>query len=349
MSEPGRGAVSAPRALLEVDRLSAVVRGPGRDVPVVRDVSFTVRPGETLGIVGETGSGKTLTALSVMGLLPDGVRVSGGAVRLGGRDLLVLPERERRQVRGAELAMVYQDPMTALNPLMRLGEQVEEGLRAHGADREQARRRTIEAFAEVGLPSPERVARAWPHQLSGGMRQRAMIAVALANRPRLLIADEPTTALDVTVQQQILALVDRLRAETGLAVVWITHDLGVVARIAHQVLVMYAGRAVEVGPAAELFARPEHPYTAGLLASIPPARGRERPPLRQIGGTPPDPAALPLGCPFHPRCRQRAERCVAEDPPLTARARDADAAADGRRPVAVGAAACWVPPERWAW
>jgi oligopeptide/dipeptide ABC transporter ATP-binding protein len=337
--------------LLEVDRLSTVVRTRGGEVPVVREVSFTVQPGETLGIVGETGSGKTLTGLSIMGLLPGGVRVAGGAVRLGRRDLLALPERERRRVRGAELAMVYQDPTTALNPLMRLGEQVAEGLRAHGAGREQARRRTLEALAEVGLPSPERVARAWPHQLSGGMRQRAMIAVALANRPRLLVADEPTTALDVTVQQQILALVDRLRAETGLAVVWITHDLGVVARIAQQVLVMYAGRAVEVGPTAELFSRPQHPYTAGLLASIPPARGPERPPLRQIGGAPPDPAALPVGCAFHPRCRQRVERCATEDPPLTARPRrpGARAADGGSLQAGEGAAACWVPPERWAW
>jgi oligopeptide/dipeptide ABC transporter ATP-binding protein len=324
-------------ALLEVERLTTVVRARGREVPVVREVSFTLQPGEALGIVGETGSGKTLTALSLMGLLPDGARVAGGSVRLDGRDLLALPERERRQVRGTELAMVYQDPSTALNPLMRVGEQVAEALRAHGASREQAARRALEALAEVGLPNPARVARAWPHQLSGGMRQRAMIAVALACRPKLLLADEPTTALDVTVQQQILALVDRLRAETGLAVVWITHDLGVVARIARRVLVMYAGRAVELGPTAALFASPQHPYSAGLLASIPPARGRERPPLRQIGGTPPDPASLPRGCPFHPRCRQRVDRCLAEDPPLTERG-----GADG------SLAACWVPPERWA-
>jgi oligopeptide/dipeptide ABC transporter ATP-binding protein len=344
--------VSAAPPLLEVDRLTTVVDTPDGAVPVVREVSFTLQTGETLGIVGETGSGKSLTALSVMGLLPEGVRVAGGSVRLNGRDLLTLSDRERRQLRGAQLGMVYQDPMTSLNPLMRVGEQVAEGLRAHGVARGQAHARALQALAEVGLPNPARVARAWPHQLSGGMRQRVMIAIALAGLraageagagaagpARLLIADEPTTALDVTVQQQIVALVQRLREEAGLAVIWITHDLGVVARLADRVLVMYAGRAVETGPAGALFASPNHPYTAGLLASIPPAGGTERPPLPQIGGSPPDPARLPAGCPFAPRCRHRIDRCTHEDPPMTPRTGDAPYPP---------AAACWVPPERWA-
>jgi oligopeptide/dipeptide ABC transporter ATP-binding protein len=320
-------------ALLEVEALHAAVSGKGRELPVVRGVSFAVEPGETVGLVGESGSGKSFTALSVMGLLPEGAAVTGGVVRYGGRDLLTLPERERRALRGPELAMIYQDPMTALNPLMKVGAQITEGLAAHGVGGGEARTRMRGALSDVGLPTPDRIARAYPHQLSGGQRQRVMIAMALALRPKLLIADEPTTALDVTIQQQILALVAELRDRTGMAVLWITHDLGVVARIAQRVLVMYAGRIAESGQAGPLYREPHHPYTAGLLGSIPPPRGPERALLPQIGGAPPDVAALPPGCPFHPRCRQAREECRVEEPPLLDRG--------------ASRAACWVPREEW--
>jgi oligopeptide/dipeptide ABC transporter ATP-binding protein len=319
-------------ALLEVDGLTTVVDRAPEPVPVVRAVSFSVAPGEAVGLVGESGSGKSLTMLSVMGLLPTPpVRVVSGSVRFEGVDLARAPERARRRLRGTGLAMIYQDPVTSLNPVMRIGDQIDEALTAHGATDRVARTRTLEVLEQVGLP---RAARAFPHELSGGQRQRAMIAMALAASPRLLIADEPTTALDVTIQQQILALVARLQRELELAVVWITHDLGVVARLVKRVLVMYAGRIVEEGPTARVFAAPEHPYTAGLLGSIPDLTDPERPPLRQIAGAPPGLDAVPSGCPFAPRCPQAIERCAAEDPPLTARA-------------AGGRAACWVPPERW--
>jgi oligopeptide/dipeptide ABC transporter ATP-binding protein len=305
-----------------------------REVPVVRGVSFDVHAGETVALVGESGSGKSFTALALMGLLPEGARVTGGSVRLDDRDLLTLDARERRACRGAEIAMVYQDPMTSLNPLMRVGAQIAEGLEAHGTRGSETRRRTLDALAEVRLPDPERVVRCYPHQLSGGQRQRVMIAMAVALRPRVLIADEPTTALDVTIQQQILALVASLSARTGLAVVWITHDLGVVARIAERVLVMYAGQLVESGASRELFRTPQHPYTAGLLRSLPPMRGDARLPLPQIGGTPPDVTTLPTGCAFHPRCPQRVARCVREEPVVEQHG--------------ASLAACWVPRERWA-
>jgi len=323
--------VSRPEVVLAVDDLRTVV---GAGTPVVRGVSFTVHAGEVVGMVGESGSGKTFTALSVMGLLPDAARVSSGRVTFGGTDLLTLPEPARRKVRGAGIAMIYQDPMTALNPYLTVGRQILEGLAAHGVRGGEARRRMRDALTDVDLPRPDRTARAYPHQLSGGQRQRIMIAMALALRPRLLIADEPTTALDVTIQQQILALVDDLRRRTGLAVVWITHDLGVVARIADRVLVMYAGRIVEQAPVRQLYATPHHPYTAGLLASIPLPRSGEPQLLRQIDGVPPDPAQLPKGCAFAPRCRHREDRCRHDEPPDTTRQ--------------AGVVACWVPRERWA-
>jgi len=319
--------------VLEVRDLHTVVRTDGHDLPVVRGVSFDVRAGEAVALVGESGSGKSLTALSVMGLLPDAARVVGGSVRLGGRDLQSLPESERRRTRGAQIAMVYQDPMTSLNPLMRVGSQVVEALDAHGVPRDEARRRAVEALGGAGLPRPERVARRYPHELSGGQRQRVMIAMAIALRPTVLIADEPTTALDVTIQQQVLALVDELRRATGLALIWITHDLGVVARVADRVLVMYAGQVVEAGPTRDLYRAPQHPYTAGLLGSIPPMLGTERPDLLQIGGAPPDLARRPSGCAFHPRCPQRVDRCVEEEPVL--------------KPRGENLAACWVPRDHW--
>jgi len=329
--------VTGERAVLSVQGLHAVAGEGDAAVPLIRGVSFDLAAGEAVALVGESGSGKSMTALSVMGLLPAGVRTTAGSVAVGGRDLASLDERQRRTVRGAEVAMIYQDPMTSLNPLMRVGAQVVEGLVAHGVRRDEARQRAVTALGEVGLPRPERTGRAYPHELSGGQRQRVMIAMATALRPRVLIADEPTTALDVTIQQQVLTLADDLRRSTGMALLWITHDVGVVARLAERVLVMYAGRVVEAAPTRRLFEAPQHPYTAGLLGSLPPMLGDDRPDLPQIGGRPPEPASLPTGCSFHPRCRQREDRCVSDDPPL-----------EPRGPVrAATAAACWVPRERW--
>jgi oligopeptide/dipeptide ABC transporter ATP-binding protein len=320
--------------LLDVRELEVGVERRRGIQPIIRHVSFEVAAGEAVGIVGETGSGKTLTMLAVMRLLPPQVRVTGGEIRFDGRDLAHLGGRELRRLRGRELAMVYQDPATSLNPLMTVGEQIAEAMTVHGVPRTQARARMREALAQVGIADPERTARSYPHQFSGGMRQRVVIASALVLSPKLLIADEPTTALDVTIQQQILALVRRLQDETGMAMVWITHDLGVVARLVERVVVMYAGHVVEHAPTRRLFRRPEHPYTAGLLAALPDASDPARPPLAQIPGTPRDPANVPDGCPFSDRCRQAIERCTRERPPLTARG---DAAA----------AACWVPPKDW--
>jgi oligopeptide/dipeptide ABC transporter ATP-binding protein len=230
--------------------------------------------------------------------------------------------------------MVYQDPMSSLNPLLRIGTQILETLRAHGSDREQAETRTRDVLGHVGLSDPERIANAFPHELSGGMLQRVMIAMALSTSPRVLVADEPTTALDVTIQQQILELVESLQAETGMAVVWVTHDLGVVARLVDRVAVMYAGRIVEQAATRDIFARPQHPYTAALLGSLPGPTTTHRAPLRQIGGTPPDPARLGVGCPYRFRCSSADEHCAAEEPPLLDR---------GHGQVA----ACWKEPDTW--
>jgi oligopeptide/dipeptide ABC transporter ATP-binding protein len=321
--------------LLSVRGLTVEAANGAGPVPILSDVSFDVAAGETLGVVGETGSGKSMTMLSVMGLLPTPpVRIASGEVRFGGRDLVALPEEDVRRIRGADVAMVYQDPMTSLNPVMRIGDQVAEAMTAHGVPEADAQRRTLDALARVGIPAPARTARAYPHEFSGGMRQRAMIAMALALEPRLLIADEPTTALDVTTQQQILTLVKDLRERNEMAIVWVTHDLSVVARLADRVVVMYAGRIVEHGSTRRIFRAPEHPYTAGLLASLPKPVGAERGPLEQIPGAPPDPGRRPSGCPFHPRCRQARDQCVVDPPALTDRGD--------------GAAACWVPPEEWA-
>jgi oligopeptide/dipeptide ABC transporter ATP-binding protein len=321
-------------AVLSVRGLTTVLHLDGGPVTIVDDVSFDVGAGETVALVGESGCGKSLTMLSVMGLHPvPPAEIAAGSVVLGGRDLLAMSEAERRAVRGAEMAMVYQDPMTSLNPLMRVGDQITEVLLAHGKTRREAAARTIEVLGEVGIPRPARAARAYPHEFSGGMRQRVVIAIALALRPQVLIADEPTTALDVTIQQQIIALVARLREQLSMAVIWVTHDLGVVARVAQRVLVMYAGHVVEEGPATAVFATPEHPYTAGLLAAIPPVKGAERHRLRQIPGSPPDPASMPTGCPFAPRCPYAIDRCREDMPPLTDR--------PGSR------AACWVQPAEW--
>jgi oligopeptide/dipeptide ABC transporter ATP-binding protein len=321
--------------ILSVRDLRTVVHTrDGGDIPIVNGVSFDIARGETVGLVGESGSGKSMSVLSVLGLLPSPpAEVVGGQVLFDGMDLLTATEEQRRAVRGAGIGIVYQDPMTSLNPLMRIGDQIGEVLLAHGVSRPAARDRTHEVLAEVGLPRPERAARAFPHQFSGGMRQRVVIAMALALKPKILIADEPTTALDVTIQQQIVALVQRLQQEMGMAVLWITHDLALVARVASRLMVMYGGHLVEYGPVRGVFRAPEHPYAASLIGAIPPAGGRERKPLVQIPGSPPDPANLPGGCPFHPRCPQAEAICETEMPAMT------------KRPV--GAAACWVPRERW--
>jgi peptide/nickel transport system ATP-binding protein len=289
----------------------ATDRGPLR---AVDGVSFSVAAGQTLAIVGESGCGKSATALAIMGLLPLGARL-GGSVRLLGEEMVGRPAEAWRGRRGRDLAMVFQEPMTSLNPAFTVGEQVAEALRLHeGLSPRAAMERAVEMLARVRIPDAGRRARQYPHQLSGGMRQRVMIAMALACRPRLLVADEPTTALDVTVQAQILALLEELRRETGTAVVLITHDLGVVADHADQVAVMYAGRIAEVAPAAALFARPEHPYTIGLLGAAPSIEGGAGR-LASIEGTVPDLRAPPPGCRFASRCPFAASDC-AKQPPL---------------------------------
>ncbi|MFY1632771.1 ABC transporter ATP-binding protein [Solwaraspora sp. WMMB335] len=284
---------------------------------VVNGVSYAVRAGETLAIVGESGSGKTVAALAVMGLLDEAARVTG-QVLLGGVDLLGASERQLCRIRGNDIAMVFQDPMTSLNPVRTIGSQLVEPIVLHRqAGAAAARDRAVELLAEVGLPDAHRRLDDYPHQFSGGMRQRVMIAMALACEPRVLLADEATTALDVTTQAQILDVVAGLQRRLGLAVVWITHDLGVVAGIADRVAVMYAGRILEQAPVEALYATPRHPYTAGLLAAVPRVGGARPRRLRTIPGLPPDPVALPPGCPFWPRCGYRHdERAATQVPPL---------------------------------
>ncbi|MFD6910602.1 ABC transporter ATP-binding protein [Streptomyces virginiae] len=279
-------------------------------VRAVDSIGFTVEPGRTLGIVGESGSGKSVTSLAVMGLHRGPVEVSG-SVALAGRELTGLPERELSKVRGRRMAMIFQDPLSSLHPYYTVGEQIAEHFRVHfKAGRAAARKRAVDMLGEVGIPEPARRAGEYPHQFSGGMRQRAMIAMALACEPDLLIADEPTTALDVTVQAQILELIARLQQERGLGVVMITHDLGVVARVAHEVLVMYGGRAAEQAPVDDLFADPAHPYTRGLLDSLPRLDTADDVPLPFIPGSPPSLLAPAPGCAFAPRCPVAAACCV---------------------------------------
>jgi len=307
-------------ALLEVEDLSVTFAVPGGEVAAVRGVSLSVGPGETLALVGESGCGKSATALAVVGLLPvPGGRVTGGSVRWQGRELLGRRGRELRRLRGAEIGMVFQDPMTSLHPSMRVLDQLVEAVRVHAPSvgRGEAARRALELLARVGVPDPPTRAREYPHQWSGGMRQRAMIAMAVVNRPRLLIADEPTTALDVTVQAQVLEVLAEAQAEAGAALLLISHDLGVVAALADRVAVMYAGRVVETGPAEEVYAAPAHPYTAGLLASVPRLDGPPEP-VAPIPGQPPSGREVEPGCAFAPRCARRAgrHRCVEARPPL---------------------------------
>jgi peptide/nickel transport system ATP-binding protein len=312
--------------VLEVSGLSTVFHTRRGLVRAVQDVSFSVNPGETLAIVGESGCGKTITALSLMRLIPipPGEIVSG-SVKVDGTDLLRLDEAAMRQMRGSKIAMIFQEPMTALNPLLTIGRQIAEMVVLHDKlSRRAARGRAVEMLHRVRIPEPERRAREYPHQMSGGMRQRAMIAMALACKPKVLIADEPTTALDVTIQAQILDLIGDLRHEFGTAVVLITHDLGVVAETADRVIVMYAGRKVEEAPVRELFANPMHPYMTGLLSSIPKAgsaRGLTRPEdrLTEIPGIVPPLNDLPSGCAFNPRCPMAEDQCRVAVPPFEAK------------------------------
>src|SRR5712664_3997369 len=308
-------------SLLDVRNLTVDLPTAAGWIRPVNDVSFQLAPAESLGLVGESGSGKTMLALALMGLLPPGARVAGTAVLEPGganqRDLAQINEKAWRAVRGREIAMIFQEPMTSLNPVMRIGAQVEEAIRAHepAITNEQARHRVLEALRKASVPEPEVRAEQFPHQLSGGLRQRAMIAMALAAGPKLLIADEPTTALDVTVQKQILDLLDRLRRDLQLGLLFITHDLGVVAQVAERVAVMYAGRIIEEGSARDVLTKPKHPYTQGLLKASPTLR---RGALTPIPGVVPQLTALPPGCAFEPRCELRRSDCVTEVPALRA-------------------------------
>jgi len=307
---------TAETPLLRVEQLRTVFAlADGRTAAAVDDVSFTIGRGETLGLVGESGSGKSVTALSIMRLILPPGRIEAGRIELDGRNLVELDEVEMRRVRGRRIGFVFQEPMVALSPVYTIGFQIEETLLAHGLARgEAARRRARELLEAVRIPDPGRRAREYPHQLSGGLRQRAMIALALAAEPSLVIADEPTTALDVTVQAEILDLLRDMRRLFGLSILLITHDLGVVAEMADRVAVMYAGRIVEEAPATELFARPAHPYTQGLIGSIPVGRAGVR--LQAIPGNVPEPGSIPPGCAFAPRCSQKLASCSDRVPDL---------------------------------
>ena len=305
-------------ALLEVDRLSVRLPTASGSVTIVDDVSYAVEPGQVFGVAGESGSGKTISVLALMRLLPDGAEVGGNA-RFGGRDLLALRRRALRGVRGREIAMVFQDPLTSLHPMLSIGRQLTEHVRFHeGLGRKAADARALELLEQVRIPDPAGTLNAFPHQFSGGMRQRIAIAVALACRPKLLIADEPTTALDVTVQAGILRLLDSLRRETGLSVILITHDLGVMSAIADSVSVFYAGRIVESGVTRDVLGTPRHPYTRALLDALPHPEGAAERALVAIAGSPPTPAARPGGCAFHPRCAYAKPSCSEHVPELVA-------------------------------
>lgn len=302
--------------LLEVSHLRVDLHTHRGTAAAVRDMTFTLDRGETLGLIGESGCGKSMTALALMGLAPENATVSG-SLKLEGRELIGLRDRDWRAIRGYQVAMIFQEPMTSLNPVHTVGFQITEAMRAHDkrASAAELRERAVEALNRVRIPSPERRFDEYPHQLSGGMRQRVMIAMALACRPKLLIADEPTTALDVTVQAQILDLLRELQEETGMSIILITHDLGVVAEMADEVAVMYAGRVVERASAGAVFADPMHPYTLGLLGSVP-RLDEERETLLAIDGSVPPPFALPKGCRFHPRCPFATAECKSSQPPL---------------------------------
>ena len=303
--------------LLAVDDLCVRFWTDRGTIHAVNSISFEIAAGETLGIVGESGCGKSVTSLALLGILPRAGKVTDGTARFGGRDLLQLTDRELRAVRGKEIAMIFQDPMTSLNPVLTIGRQIRETLVAHfGMNRKASEARAAELLDQVGIPSAKARLSDYPHQFSGGMRQRAMIAMALACEPKLLIADEPTTALDVTIQAQILDLLRALVAEHNTALMLITHDLGVVAGMCERVHVMYAGMFVETGAADDLFARPQHPYTVGLLQSVPRLDAARRAKLQPIEGTPRDMLSAPAACPFAPRCRYVLDECAREVPSL---------------------------------
>jgi len=323
--------------VLDVRGLKTVFRTRGGNVHAVNSVSFHLRPGELLGVVGESGSGKSVTMMSLIGLLPSPpAEVQAGEVLLDGRDILHVSGQELQSIRGARIGFIFQDPMTSLNPVFTVGNQIMEPLRKHlGLTKAQAQLRAAELLDLVGIPDAKKRLSSYPHQFSGGMRQRVMIAIALACDPRVLIADEPTTALDVTIQAQILELVRDLRQKLGMAIIWITHDLGVIAGIADRVMVMYAGQVVEQAPVRELFANPRHPYTRALLKTIPSIAGGRADRLQVIQGQPPILGAAPTACPFRTRCTHAFDRCARENP--------------ARRPVGNGAGnahdvAChWTP------
>ncbi len=315
-ASPNNGLVAEAPVLLDVRRLRTHFFTNDGVVRAVDGVDFLVRKGETLGIVGESGCGKSITALSVMGLLSKPGRTVAGRIEFDGRNLLELEHGEMEELRGNDIAMIFQEPMTSLNPVFRVGDQIAESVMLHmGYDAAAANLRAIELFELVGIPSPDRRVLSYPHELSGGLRQRVMIAMALACRPKLLIADEPTTALDVTIQAQILDLIKRMKDYEDMSVILITHDLGVIAEVAQTVVVMYAGKIVESAPVDTLFSTPKHPYTQGLLASVPsPEKLGHR--LSVISGTVPHPLNLPPGCTFAPRCPHRFEKCDTAFPAL---------------------------------
>jgi peptide/nickel transport system ATP-binding protein/oligopeptide transport system ATP-binding protein len=326
--------LDGPAPVLEVADLRTVFATRDGEIHAVNGVSFSIAPGELLGVVGESGSGKSVTMMSLMGLLPSPpARVTGGSILFQGREVRQMSERELRDLRGGEIGFVFQDPMTSLNPVFTVGYQLVEPIRVHlGLSRAAARVRAAELLALVGIPDAVRRLDDYPHQFSGGMRQRVMIAMALSCDPKVLIADEPTTALDVTIQAQILEIVRELRHRLGMGIIWITHDLGLVAGIADRVLVMYAGQVVEHGPVSRIFADPQHPYTRALLGTVPSVTGPRARRLRTIEGQPPVLTETPSWCPFAPRCAHVFGRCEAQNPP--------------RIPVGDGHdVACWWDPK----
>src|SRR5680860_509995 len=309
---------SRGQPLLEVKNLKTQFFTQDGVVKAVDDVSFYVMPGETLGVVGESGSGKSMTGLSIMRLIPNPPgEIVNGEVMFNGRDIIKMSEEQVRSIRGNDIAMIFQDPMTSLNPVLTINRQISESLQLHmGMNKSQAKTRSIELLSMVGIPNPESRVDQYPHQFSGGMRQRVMIAMALSCNPKLLIADEPTTALDVTIQAQILDLMRNLQSEIGAGVILITHSMGVVAGMADRVQVMYAGHIVETASTEEIFANPRHPYTVGLMKSIPRLDARSKEKLQPIRGLPPDLIDLPDMCPFVPRCNYAREKCEQKNPPL---------------------------------
>ncbi|MDO5532648.1 ABC transporter ATP-binding protein, partial [Sutterella sp.] len=315
--------------VLEVKGLTVEITARGKTLRALDGVDFSIAGGEILGMVGESGAGKSMTGQALIGLLPPGAAVTAGEISLEGQRIDTMPEAERERLRGSRIGAIFQDPLTSLDPLMKVGDQLVETILAHRPDmtKESARARAVALLKETGIPSPEARARQYPHEFSGGMRQRVVIALALAAEPKLIIADEPTTALDVSIQAQIIGLLKRLAREHGAAILLITHDMGVIAETADRVAVLYSGEIVEIGEVADVISRPQHPYTKGLMGAIPDisAPGLW---LEQIEGSMPGLADRPAGCPFHPRCRAAMERCRTERPPLA--------------PMGTSWAACWL-------